>query len=436
MGLSKYLKDKGAIYEFGDYYKSYKDEIIEILEYYRDKSMKVAIWGAGLKGTAFLNVIDSKGKYISYVTDMNKQLYGTMATPRHKVISIDDVLKAAPDVIIIMSAVHYADNYAILKGKGYSGIILDLDAIIENKADPQVIIEGRAYDISIGHNYDLEKIHVHILDILKEIDRICKKHNITYFLSAGTALGAIRHQGFIPWDDDADIGMLREDFERFRKIAVTELNKGYYYQRMGKGSRFYRNFDQIGKYNTAFVLYRLKDLKIHHGLHVDVFPFDFVPEDYKKREELVKEVQRLRTKLSRKLLPHAVTTKNPWKRLIINHERYRLKFIPLRLLHRKMEATLTRYQGKEEQYVADLLTHYKKTMYFKKSDILPVQYVPFEDTSLPVPGNADAYLTMMYGDYMTPPPEGKRNQRHRLILLSYDEAYDKDKKWFGGRSEK
>lgn len=430
MGLSKYLKDKGAIYEFGDYYKSYKDEIIEILEYYRDKSMKVAIWGSGLKGTAFLNVIDSKGKYISYVTDMNKQLYGTMATPRHRVISIDDVLQAAPDVIIIMSAVHYADNYAILKEKGYNGIILDLDAIIENKADPQTIIDGKAYDINLSHNYNLEKIHVHILDILKEIDRICKKHNITYFLSAGTALGAIRHQGFIPWDDDADIGMLREDFERFRKIAVTELNKGYYYQRMGKGSRFYRNFDQIGEKSTAFVLHNVKDLKIRHGIHVDIFPFDYVPENEGMREEQVREVQRLRTMLLNKLVPHVVDTKNPWKRLIINHEYYKMKFVPLRLLHRKMEATLTRYQGKEEQYVADLLTHYKKIMYFRKSDIIPIKYVEFENEKLPVPGNTDAYLTMMYGDYMTPPPENKRHQRHRFAELSYERAYFKDKEWF------
>ncbi len=431
MGSSKFFKTKGAIYEYGDYYFSYQDEITKILKYYQGEGRKTAIWGAGLKGTAFLNLIDPKGRYITFVTDMNKELHGTKITPRHTVISPEEVWKASPDVILIMNAAHYADNYAILKEKGYEGIILDLDTIIENHIDPDIIISGKDFENKNTHNYDLKKIHLQVLDILQEIDRICKKNNITYFLSAGTALGAVRHKGFVPWDDDADIGMLREDFERFRKIAKEELGADYYYQTMGKGSSFYRNFDQVGKNNTSFVLYNTKDIKIHHGIHVDVFPFDYVSEDEEKRKEHVKVVQKYRKLISNKLIPHVVSTKNPWKRLIINREYYRMKFTSLRTLQDNIEGALTRYRGKEEQYVADLLTHYKKIMYFKKSDILPVKYVDFENLKLPVPNNTDAYLSMMYGDYMTPPPEGKRNQRHRLVDLSYDKAYAKDLKWFG-----
>lgn len=434
MGLKQFFKTKGAIYEYGDYYSSYRDELAQIFQYYQGIGLKVAIWGAGLKGTAFLNLIDKKGKYISYVIDMNKELHGSKVTPKHLISGLEEVMEAMPGVIIIMNAVHYSDNYAMLIEKGYNGIILDLDTIIENSVDPDIVIAGKQFENKNAHNYDLKKIHNQVLDILQEIDRICRKHNLTYFLSAGTALGAIRHKGFIPWDDDADIGMLREDYNRFRKIVQSELGNAYYYQTMGKGSSFYRNFDQVGKNNSAFVLYNMKDLNIHHGIHVDIFPFDYVSEDERRRTEHVKEVQKYRTLLFNKLVPHVINTKNLWKRLIINREYYRMKFIPLRSLQERMEGTLTQHLGKEEQYVADLLTHYKKIMYFRKSDILPVKYIEFEGMKLPVPNNLDAYLTMMYGDYMTPPPEGKRNQRHRFVELSYDKAYEKDRIKFGIKS--
>jgi lipopolysaccharide cholinephosphotransferase len=428
--LKNFLKTKGAILEYGNFYLSYRNQLITILNYYQKKGYKVAIWGAGLKGTAFLNCIDVKGNYINTVIDMNKQLYGTNITLKHKVSSLEDALNSNPNVMMIMNSDHYADNLSLLREKEFKGIVIDLDNVIENRIDPNQIIEGKCYEIKNCPNYDLTKIHLQILDILKEIDRICKKYNITYFLSAGTALGAIRHKGFIPWDDDADIGMLREDFDRFRQIVEPEMGKSFYYQRMKKGSGFYRAFDQIGKKNTSFVIYNVKDLKIHHGIHVDIFPFDYVSKDVIKREEHVKEVQLYRQKLYQKLVPHVVTTKSRMKQIIINHEYYSMKLTPFQYLNKKMESALQRYKDVDEEYVADLLTHYKKIMYFKKSDIIPVKYVDFEDMQLPIPNKAPVYLEMMYGDYMTPPPEGKRNQRHRIVELSYDEEYFKDKLMF------
>ena len=125
MSFDKYLKTKGAIYEFGDYYSAYRNELMKILKYYQDKGYKTAIWGAGLKGTAFLSLIDPKGRFIQTVIDMNKELHGTMVTPRHQVNSLEDALKVTPDVVIIMNSTHYADNYSLLKEKNFNGIVLD-----------------------------------------------------------------------------------------------------------------------------------------------------------------------------------------------------------------------------------------------------------------------------------------------------------------------
>lgn len=431
VGFQNYIKTKAAVYEYGDYYSSYRKEIIRLLEYYNAIGYKTVIWGAGQKGTAFLNLIDPKGQYIKAVIDRNKDLFGTNITPRHRTDSLSDVLLSKPDVIIIMNAVHYADNYALLMEKGFNGIILDLDSIIENRKDP--VSTPRSSDTKEEEElgFSLEGIHNQILDILKEIDRICRRHGITYFLSAGTALGAIRHQGFIPWDDDADIGMLREDFERFRLVAKEELGNLFYYQRMEKGSQFYRSFDQVGKCNTSYVLYEVKDIKMRHGIHVDIFPFDYVSDDEDIRNEHVKKVQRYRNRLYGKLVPHTVQTRNPWKRLIINHLYYSMKLLPLSCLIRRTEQSLTGYRGIEREYVADLLTHYKKVMYFKVTDILPVAYAEFEGLMLPVPNNYDAYLNMMYGNYWILPPEGKRRQHHRIYKLSCEEAYSRDIEWFG-----
>jgi len=245
MIIENYIKKKGAILQFGEYYLSYYKDLIDILEYFKAKNLKVGIWGAGLKGTAFLNKIDKKGRYIDIVVDLNKSIYGTYITPYHKVIGYKEFLLNPTDVIFIMNAAHYADNYALLKENNYSGLIIDMDYLIENKISSSDIINNKIKNSQ--QQFDLSKVHDVLLEILKEVDRICKKHNITYFLSAGTALGAVRHHGFIPWDDDADIGMLREDFEKFRKVVKEELSSNFYFQTMRKGSDFYRAFDQIGK---------------------------------------------------------------------------------------------------------------------------------------------------------------------------------------------
>lgn len=424
--LSQLLNTKRAVLEYGDYYSSYRKELISILSYYKEKNCNIAIWGAGLKGRAFLSCIDKTGEYIQYVTDLNKELEGSNITKHHKVYSLQTVLDAKPEVMIIMNKVHYADNYALLRDRNFKGVILDLDYLIEHKIDPLQITSGAFSEEPDRTDVDMDKVHGQLLIILKEIDRICKKHNITYFLSAGSALGAIRHKGFIPWDDDADIGMLREDFERFRKIVREELGDEFYYQRLEKGSAFYRAFDQIGKKNTSYVMYNVKDLRIHHGIHVDIFPFDYVSADPDEREKQVREVLKVREEIFKKLVPHVVETRNILKRLVINYEYYIMKFVPLGGLIKRMEHALCKNIGKDYEYLADLLTHYKKIMYFKKTDILPVTYTKFEDSYLPVPNNTDAYLTMMYGDYQTPPPSSKRNQHHRIIELSCDKAYYKD----------
>ena len=124
---------------------------------------------------------------------------------------------------------------------------------------------------------DLATIQRNELIILKEIKRICDKHQITYYLSSGTLLGAIRHGGFIPWDDDIDIEMPLLDYRRFLKLCETELDNRFFLQNYKTDPNDHQAFTKIRMNNTTFMPVHHKHHHIHHGFWVDVFPVVKLP---------------------------------------------------------------------------------------------------------------------------------------------------------------
>lgn len=116
-----------------------------------------------------------------------------------------------------------------------------------------------------------------LLEILHEIDCVCRRHNLRYSLFYGSLLGAVRHKGFIPWDDDADIAMPRDDYERFLRIAENELPKGYFMQSYRTEEGYRHPFAKVRKDGTTCINVNHRHIKMHHGIFVDVFPLDKVP---------------------------------------------------------------------------------------------------------------------------------------------------------------
>lgn len=115
------------------------------------------------------------------------------------------------------------------------------------------------------------------VEILSEIDRICKKYNLVYYLAYGTLIGAIRHKGFIPWDDDIDITMPRNDYNKLKKICLEgKLNEKFFYQDVDTDPEYYLTYAKIRKNNTLFDESDTRHLNIHRGIFVDVFPLDRV----------------------------------------------------------------------------------------------------------------------------------------------------------------
>ena len=126
-------------------------------------------------------------------------------------------------------------------------------------------------------HWDLTRVHEANLKLLKEIDRICRKYKIKYMIDSGTLLGAVRHQGFIPWDDDADIAMLREEYEKFRKVA-DELDPSIcYFQDHDTDPEYRWGYGKLRRTGTTYVRVGQEHLKCKTGVFIDVFPMDDIP---------------------------------------------------------------------------------------------------------------------------------------------------------------
>lgn len=120
----------------------------------------------------------------------------------------------------------------------------------------------------------LRRLQLVQLEMLKVLDEICKRNDIHYQLFAGTALGAVRHRGFIPWDDDLDVVMLREDYEKFLKIAPQQIGNAYFLQKEFS-EHWPMQFSKLRKNDTAFIeRYIAKDEQTHMGVYLDIFPCD------------------------------------------------------------------------------------------------------------------------------------------------------------------
>ena len=123
------------------------------------------------------------------------------------------------------------------------------------------------------------QLHTMLYQILAEIDRVCKKHDIPYFIQGGSAIGAFYNKGIVPWDDDVDVGMTRENYNRFLEVAPKELGAEYFLEWFGTEDNTPFYFAKVKRNNTLFVEHIWKDMDIHHGVFVDIFPYDRIPDN-------------------------------------------------------------------------------------------------------------------------------------------------------------
>jgi lipopolysaccharide cholinephosphotransferase len=262
----------------------------------------------------------------------------------------------------------------------------------------------------------LQKI---MLNILIEVDIICRKHNIKYWLDSGTLLGAIRHDGFIPWDDDLDIAMLRNDYYKFLEVSKKELPSSLFLQIIENDKYTQNAWAKIRDRNSILVMNKYE--KGHTGVFIDIFPMDFYHEHGSKK--IFKKVYT--TVMVGLWLKKCNITKpfisNIYKNIIkiICKIVYGLLFwvdyntfiTPIIKLARRLsvkEITKSSYidYGIEVPFIKR----------FNCYEIFPLGKHCFEGKEFSVPNNYETYLTTLYGDYMKLPPEEKRKPTHSLVL--------------------
>ena len=263
----------------------------------------------------------------------------------------------------------------------------------------------------------LRKVQLTLLEILKDIDCVCKKHGIQYFLDSGTLLGAVRHQGFIPWDDDLDIGMLRDDYEKFCAIAQDELGDKYFWQTWDTDPDYPIPFGKVRKRGTLYVEAKSRQLN-ENGFYVDVLPYDFAPNN----EVLRKKLKRKQWFLYRTLLMKSGY--KPWNESQGRNLKKRVGYIPYRvtslfLTRRRLIALYLRTikQVKDKDLVYEQTGQKYYDIAWMKATIL----LRFENCSFPVVDHYHEWLTRTYGDYMVLPPKEERENRHQIYLLDFGE---------------
>ena len=266
---------------------------------------------------------------------------------------------------------------------------------------------------------DIRKIQLIQLDILKQVIKICEKHDITYFAAYGTLLGAVRHKGFIPWDDDIDLNMPRPDYEKFCEIAEKELCPPYFVQTYKTDTMCNLHGATVQNINTALIL-KNHPIGIVNGIRIDIMPLDGSKQDlsyYKK----------LRSKY--RLYKYCAIDWFDWEKYFGKGiKRFLGKIVNMFYFGNKSHEYFFEMQEKlftalvydSSEYVADYAGNegpFRKEIFDKKV------YLDFEDIKICCPAGYAELLTQLFGDYMTPPPKKDREQHHAILVADTEKSY-------------
>ena len=274
--------------------------------------------------------------------------------------------------------------------------------------------------ISVLGSDFMNKVQQRQYEILVELDRICKKNNIEYFLDGGTLLGAVRHQGFIPWDDDLDVGMFRKDYNKFVKIINEELNDKYFFQNCENDIYFGYMFGKLRIKNTKYTEKICKKAKASDGIFIDVFPFDNISSNEKESKRNFMKVASLRIMLL--LKNNYIVETNT---LIKKMEKIILKvaslFISKKGIIKKINKIVNKYNDVDTGYVTNFSTPYFNKSRFNKQWLNERTLLNFENGKYMCPKNYDSYLKYIYNDYMTLPPIEKRVS-HGIVDIEFEDG--------------
>lgn len=264
----------------------------------------------------------------------------------------------------------------------------------------------------------VRKVQEKILDTMKYIDKLCRENGITYYIMGGTALGAVRHGGFIPWDDDLDIFMTPDQYAKFKMIFEEQQNQRFVLQEW-RTTPNYLEYAKVRMNGTTFIEENFKNCKdMHHGIYVDIMILHKVPNN--------KFVQKLVYLESKFVTLYALSQRN-WKPKTKNQELVlkSLKFMPCNWMAKRFYKRIYKYDNRQ----SDFMYCYWITPAKFRSGLFDMSFfsdpvdVPFEDTILLGSAKMKEYLTYRYGDYMKLPPVEAQMAAVHAIMFDTEKDY-------------
>lgn len=273
----------------------------------------------------------------------------------------------------------------------------------------------------VDKNKNLKKLQNKELEILKFFDDFCKKNNLEYYLAYGTLLGAIRHKGFIPWDDDIDLHMKGKDYLKLIELLKENTDKKYFFQSLETEENYYLLWNKIRMNNTIFIEKGWEDNDIHKGISLDIFPLIEYPENEKDKKKIDKifKISKLLIDCNMKINKDYHTYGMNGK--ILSHI---FRLIPKKIRNKKIIKNikyLCNYQSNSPYLFTTIRGTSKK---ITKKEFEKTKEVPFETEKFIAPIGYDQYLKEVYGDYMKLPDESDRIG-HGEIYLCFDTTGDK-----------
>lgn len=277
------------------------------------------------------------------------------------------------------------------------------------------------------------------IDLLKELDRVCTKYNIIYSVSGGTLLGAVRHRGFIPWDDDIDVMMMRDQYERLCSVAESEFVSPYFFQTEKTDPGCMRRFARLRNIDTTGIIKWELPMRptFNQGIFIDIFPLDaVVPEKNKYEKQCIIDKVYLKlfslaNSIERNSYPYSsVSFLREIKRYLNCIVGPLFKKIGVcQYIYAKLLENYQLYNSCDTEYVSLLSFQIRNLAWMvQRSSLMNIEYVPFEFIQVPIIKDFDEHLRRKYGEYMVPQ---KIPNFHGELIYDVNQSFKEFYKKFG-----
>lgn len=277
-------------------------------------------------------------------------------------------------------------------------------------------------NLSKATSSEIQVLQKKELDILIYIKKICIENKLTFFLAGGSCIGAIRHKGFIPWDDDVDIFMPRHDYEKlYKNWNMYKKNEKYSLSRSDEGHVYRHSAMTVNDNDTTFINFRTENEDVNQGIAIDILPLDYLSDSIVKRSWQRLNAIIFSIFINQRLPDNQGTilrflTSIPLKFVRGEQRRYKI--------WKYCESQMIKYSDPKSKYMIELVAGLKGMYrlldpeWFNKSE-----YKQFENVEMPVPQGYDNYLSLVFGDYMKLPPEKERVAKHNTVIIDTETPY-------------